>query len=92
MTIRVTVQNVKRKWRHCDTRRHEARQSVTVDSLEKGQNQPLPPPTGVRSAKYPSAVRVNSEQNKSSLLFIYGIFVTHSIPEGNSVTLIDKIA
>ena len=34
----------------------------------------------------------NSEQNQEQLPLIDGIFMTHTIPEGNSVTLIGKIA
>ena len=40
----------------------------------------------------PTGSPFNSEQNQVSLQFIDGIVVTHSIPEGNSVTLIGKIA
>ena len=40
----------------------------------------------------PGCCPINSEQNKVSLQFIDGIFVTNSIPEGNSITLISKIA
>ena len=40
----------------------------------------------------PACFPFNSEQNKVSLQFTDGIFATHSIPEGNSVTLIGKIA
>ena len=34
----------------------------------------------------PACSPFNSEENEVSLQFIDGIFVTHSIPEGNSVT------
>ena len=35
---------------------------------------------------------LNSDQNEVSLPFMDGLFVTHGIQEGNSVTLIGKIA
>ena len=40
----------------------------------------------------PASSPFTSEQNEVSLQFIDGIFLTHSIPEENSVTLIGKIA
>ena len=40
----------------------------------------------------PACFPLNAEQNEVSLPLMDGIFVGQSIPEGNSVTLIGKIA
>ena len=50
-------------------------------------------PINRNNIKLPSACfPFNSEQKKVLLQFIDGIFVMYSIPEGNSVTFIGKIA